>query len=1491
MTYDSHQILPALGTVSVRARGRAILFALVVLLLGSSTGDAQQGITGVPVLGKIENIFLDDPADPWSSGTIVIDGTPIIVPRNLLIDLPANRLTLQQLYTDAPPACLAAGETGLALTDTCTEGRDAAYGQILANRLPSGHLIAGDVFIMKSATGEAAGALVPTTFGGFVSYIDHTDGYMVVNGMMGMRPAEHGGPPENQGYIVRINDPDGVHTIQRGLGCIPGMPNCSPDPRFTNDPENYTVTGSKGYPLCIPSTVTGGERNTGSDSLGQGDEFCPASNRILGGVSGREVPDSRRFVPFQVGDDVGGEGNWETINGVRFFSCHTISTAYGFVTRRTPDQPDYMTMAEVEWDAPGFQNERNKSLFIGFSTLEDSPMDIYALHVDPVTGENNEYIIASTIGNLGTINQGVPPTAEGIFKVGYDIDFIKGAPVVADVSPCQVLLNAGFPVCPLGGTLDEEFSIMSPISREVICRSRHRAELLPGNEPLNIRGLPASYGQYITPIGVGHPEFVEIDLDGNNNPFIFAGETWNLDRRLGPGGCEDNDLNGFCDSQVPLGELGLDPFPISGLDPRMQARIPVWSQERVFAHHPFGPDDFAPYPPLNPPDPALLAFAFAAPPGNRCGVPNSLPIAQADGAGIVTDEDTSLTILEADICANDTDPDGDSLLLFDVEGTTTRGGVVAWQPGLSELTYSPPPNEFGTDTFRYSVTDRHGGTAHATVVVTIDAVNDTPTPSDDEIAVPTGSGPITIAVAAILENDTDIDGDTLSIDSASGTGSLGGSLSLTLDSLVYENTSGAATGVDAFTYTVTDGAATATAQIRFHLGNEHPTAADDAVTTLEDTPIEILVVENDTDANPEDVALIVGSFSQGANGAVSAGGSPSSLIYTPGPEFSGSDSFTYTASDGRGGSGSATVFVTVIEVNDPPEAFPDFVTTPEDTPITVDVLANDTDAEGSPLTVFLDPALNALAFGAGSVEVVNNQIHYVPLLNRATVVPDVLIYSVTDGENVSTSSLSVVVSAVNDAPIALPDFAVTLEDTAIIVNPVLNDSDVENDTLRLVGLDLPADFPGTVTFTNSTLTVVPAPDFNDEVGVNFNYIVSDGRDQSIGQVTLIVLAENDVPVANDDLGNLVLEDSSIVIPVLDNDIDVDGDPLVVFSTTTPVRGTATIVPGGILYTPNPNAFGSDLFQYSLTDNVGGVSSATVAITIQGVSDAPDAGDDGPIPLAEDTVRVIQRSLLLQNDIDEDGDELSIVFLTQPQNGLLETIADPASGEIAALRYRPDVDFVGTDFFTYTLSDPTGLTSTANVTLTVLPVNDAPQAENDLFAIQQGGTGILSVLVNDSDADGDALTITEIVGGPLGGTATIEANGTITYIPAPSFFGNDTLIYRVTDGNGGTDTATVVIAVQQIAPTSMSFVRGDTNSDGQLNVSDPIGTLGVLFQGSQAICLASHDSNDDEAVNVGDIIFSLNYIFSTGEQPSAPFIFCGDDPTGGLLSCDGAVTCN
>ena len=266
-------------------------------------------------------------------------------------------------------------------------------------------------------------------------------------------------------------------------------------------------------------------------------------------------------------------------------AAHTIGVGDALFTQNTPTQPDYLTFAEAEWDAPGFQNERLRVLLIGFSTLGNPLLDVFSLHTDS-SNVVHEIASASTVNNPDTTQ--VVLTGGGAFKIHYDIDFINGAPVDPGGSACRHVENAGVGSCPTNSMIDE-MKLTSPITREIRAVSRH--ELNPGVTALDIQGNQAPFGQYLTPNGIGHPEFVEINLDAIPTPFLFEGEPWNLDRRLGPGGCE-----GACGgTRQPL-----DPFPSSGLHPSQQAAFfPFGAETRPLSYFPFGASDVLPFPPVN----------------------------------------------------------------------------------------------------------------------------------------------------------------------------------------------------------------------------------------------------------------------------------------------------------------------------------------------------------------------------------------------------------------------------------------------------------------------------------------------------------------------------------------------------------------------------------------------------------------------------------------------------------------------------------------------------------------------------------------------------------------------------------------------------------------------------------------------------------------------------------------------------------------------------
>jgi hypothetical protein len=553
----------------------AFLLTLVVMLSGVWSTRAEAAPVRAPIFGEIQSIAVADPNDHWSNGLIVVGGQRVFIPRNMLLDLPANRLTLQELFTQAPPACVAAGETGLAKTDTCNTSGSGGFATISANITNEGNIIAGDVFIQKGTE----------SISGVVTFINHTAGFFRLNGAPGSATT---------GVMVRINDPDARHTVQRGPGCQAGSSNCSPDPRFTLDPDNYTNTFTTGYPLCIPSIIgrnfqdvldLNGNGNTNEilnargNANGVGDILCPDTNRLS-----QVANDSRRFAPLKLGDFVTAEGNFETINGVRFLSSHSTTIGVALGTRNAPNQPDYLFLDEVEVDAPGFDNQRVRALIIGYSTL---PSDIllWSLHYDPIRNEPHEFPLASTrgcdtVGGAGACtSQGLGGGANNIFKIRYDTDFDATANKKPELNPCSVVaadnrFGAG-QICQNPASVGDQLAILSPMPHEIQARTGHGLAN-PGLITLDIKGQQATNGQYLFPFGVnlggiGFPEFVEVDLNRIGSADIFEGLPWLLDRRLSPGGCIDtsNPPDGIADCETDPQPLA--PFPASDMDPRTQA--------------------------------------------------------------------------------------------------------------------------------------------------------------------------------------------------------------------------------------------------------------------------------------------------------------------------------------------------------------------------------------------------------------------------------------------------------------------------------------------------------------------------------------------------------------------------------------------------------------------------------------------------------------------------------------------------------------------------------------------------------------------------------------------------------------------------------------------------------------------------------------------------------------------------------------------------------
>ena len=383
--------------------------------------------------------------------------------------------------------------------------------------------------------------------------------------------------------------------------------------------------------------------------------------------------------------------------------------------------------------------------------------------------------------------------------------------------------------------------------------------------------------------------------------------------------------------------------------------------------------------------------------------------------------------------------------------------------------------------------------------------------------------------------------------------------------------------------------------------------------------------------------------------------------------------------------------------------------------------------------------------------------------------------------------------ATDTAPTAVDDEASTDEDTPVTIDVLGNDTDPEGDPLVIEGT--PTAENGTVTVNaDGTLEYTPNPDFNGDDTIT--YEISDGNGGTdTAEVAVTVAPVNDAPDAVDDADTTPFN-TAVVVDVLGNDTDPDGDTLSVVGTPTSDDGTVEVNDDGtITFTPNDGFTGDATINYEITDGNGGNDTAVVTVTVADNTD-PVAVDD-EASTDEDTPVTID---VLGNDTDPEGDPLVIEGTPTAENGTVTVNAD------GTLEYTPNPDFNGDDTITYEISDGNGGTDTAEVAVTVAPVNDAPDAVDDADTTPFNTAVVVDVLGNDTDPDGDTLSV---VGTPTSDDGTVEVNddGTITFTPNDGFTGDATINYEITDGNGGNDTAVVTVTV------------GDDPQDGIVSGTD------------------------------------------------------------------------
>jgi len=372
-----------------------------------------------------------------------------------------------------------------------------------------------------------------------------------------------------------------------------------------------------------------------------------------------------------------------------------------------------------------------------------------------------------------------------------------------------------------------------------------------------------------------------------------------------------------------------------------------------------------------------------------------------------------------------------------------------------------------------------------------------------------------------------------------------------------------------------------------------------------------------------------------------------------------------------------------------------------------------------------------------------------------------------------------------------------------------NDTDADGDPLTAALVDGPAN-GDLAFFPDGSFHYLPDPNFHGTD--SFTYRASDGVLQSASAtVTITVTPVNDAPVAQIDT-YVTDEDTPLTIAapgILGNDTDVDGDALS-FSRVLapPLLGTLAVnADGSFTYTPTPNFFGLETIIYKPTDGqLESANNGIIRITINPVNDPPAAADDSAT-VAEDSgaiaIDVLANDSLQFDEFGDLDEALAIVSVTQPVGG---TVAFTATG----LTYTPNANFFGSNSFTYTVTDSNGGgTDTATVTVTVTPVADAPVAVDDEATTMDAAAVTVAVLTNDTDPDGDPLSVASVTQ-PAHGTAAVNADGTVTYTPAGNFAGADSFTYTIGDGTGRSDVGTVTIRVlPRIFISDVAVTEGDS----------------------------------------------------------------------------------
>ncbi|WP_299060350.1 Ig-like domain-containing protein [uncultured Polaribacter sp.] len=822
------------------------------------------------------------------------------------------------------------------------------------------------------------------------------------------------------------------------------------------------------------------------------------------------------------------------------------------------------------------------------------------------------------------------------------------------------------------------------------------------------------------------------------------------------------------------------------------------------------------------------------------------PVANTDPATVPEDGTVNVPVLTNDTFGSGLPAVGPiTITTAPTNGTAVvDDGGTPNDPTDDTIDYTPNPDYNGPDSFVYQICNTDGLCDTATVNMTVTPVDDFPTANTDPVDVNEDS----VITVPVLANDT-FGGDgpstgviTVTTAPTNGTAVVnnGGTPNDPTDDTITYIPNPNYNGPDSITYQICDADGdcdTATVDVTVISVNDLPLANTDPASVNEGATVNVPVLANDTFGGdgPSTGTITITTAPTNGTAVVNNGGTPNdptddTVVYTPTGNYNGPDSFVYQICDSNADCDTATVNVTVVPVNTLPVANTDPASVLEDQSVTVTVLNNDTFGGDGPST----GAITVTSAPANGTAVVNNggtpndptddTVVYTPTANYNG--PDSFVYQICDANgDCDTATVNVSVTPVNDNPIANNDPVTVNEDNFIIV-PVLT-----NDTF---GPDGPSNGPITVTTpptngtavvndggtpndpTDDTVVYTPNPDYNGPDSFTYQICTINGVCDT-ATVNVTVTPMNDVPVAQNDPAS-VNEDASVNVLVLTNDSFGGDGPSTgtITVTSAPANGIAVVNNGGtandptddtVVYTPNANYNGPDSFVYQICDANGDCDTATVNVSVAPVNDDPIANND-PVTVNEDTP--INVTVLTNDTFGPDGPSNGPITITTPPTNGTAVVNDggtPNDPTDDTVDYTPNPNYSGPDSFTYQICTATGVCDTATVNVTVTPVNEVPEANDDPVTINEdSGLNNIIILANDNfNGDGPSFSPVMIITAPTNGTAVINNGGTpidptddtIDYTPNLNYNGPDSIIYQICDSNGDCALATVMLTINPV----------------------------------------------------------------------------------------------